>query len=155
MGLAYKISSKTVFRAGYDMTYARRARRAAGRRPDRNGCTGFLGHPSFTSLDTTAPPTTGMRACRRTKRAPFFDPTLNTGFTTDKLRARRSPMATRRRRGILRDIRTGMPPAARRHFHPHRHSGLRWQQRPLPVRWTAWIMGRADSAEVHVNSATC
>jgi hypothetical protein len=83
IGLAYSINAKTVFRAGYDMTYTHRG--AVGGRGNARQGTGVLGfsaNPSWTSLDTYSPAFYWDAGVPSYVRAPFFDPTLNTGFTT-------------------------------------------------------------------------
>jgi len=68
VGLAYSFNSKTVFRAGYDMTYTHRGAvggRGGGRQG--TGILGFSAQPSWNSLDTYSPAfLLGMGACRRT-----------------------------------------------------------------------------------------
>jgi hypothetical protein len=83
IGLAYAINAKTVFRAGYDMTYTHRG--AVGGRGGARQGTGLLGYtanPSWTSLDTYSPAFYWDAGVPSYILAPFFDPTLNTGFTT-------------------------------------------------------------------------
>jgi hypothetical protein len=83
IGLAYSIDSKTVFRAGYDMTYSHRGA-VGGRAGARQGTgtLGFSASPSWASLDTYSPAFYWDSGQPSYIRAPFFDPTLNTGFTT-------------------------------------------------------------------------
>ena len=83
IGLAYSINSKTVFRAGYDMTYTHRGA-VGGRGGARNG-TGTLGYTAsagFTSLVNSVPAFYWDAGVPPYTKAPFFDPTLNTGFNT-------------------------------------------------------------------------
>lgn len=83
IGAAWSINLKTVFRAGYDMTYSHRGAvggRGGGRQG--TGILGFSAQPSWTSLDTYSPAFYWEGGVPGYTRAPFFDPTLNTGFTT-------------------------------------------------------------------------
>jgi hypothetical protein len=83
IGLAYSINPKTVFRAGYEMTYTHRG--AVGGRGGARTGTGTLGYsanPSWTSLDTYSPAYYWDTGVPPYIKAPFFEPTLNTGFTT-------------------------------------------------------------------------
>jgi hypothetical protein len=85
IGLAYSIDSKTVFRAGYDMTYTHRG--AVGGRGGARQGTGTLGYtanPSWTSLANYVPAFDWDDGVPSYTRAPFFDPTLNTGYYTAK-----------------------------------------------------------------------
>lgn len=82
LGLAYKLTSRTVLRAGYAINSTHRGA-VGGRGGARNG-TGLLGFsssPSFTSLDGSISPAfywdNGVPSYQK---APFFEPTLNTGF---------------------------------------------------------------------------
>jgi hypothetical protein len=82
IGLALAFNRKTVFRAGYDMTYTHRG--AVGGRGGARQGTGLLGftaNPSWTSLDTYSPAFYWDAGVPSYIHAPFFDPTLNTGFT--------------------------------------------------------------------------
>jgi hypothetical protein len=82
VGLAYAINPKTVFRAGYDMTYTHRG--AVGGRGNARQGTGILGYsanPSWTSLDSYSPAFYWDAGVPSYIHAPFFDPTLNTGYT--------------------------------------------------------------------------
>src|SRR5260370_24090483 len=83
VGLAYSIHTKTVFRAGYDMTYTHRGA-VGGRNGARQG-TGTLGYsagPSFTSLANFVPAYYWDDGVPSYTKPPFFDLTLNTGFNT-------------------------------------------------------------------------
>jgi hypothetical protein len=83
IGVAYQVNSKTVFRAGYDMTYTHRG--AVGGRGGARQGTGILGYsanPSWNSLDTYSPAFYWDLGVPSYTAAPFFNPTLNTGFTT-------------------------------------------------------------------------
>lgn len=83
IGIAYAINSKTVFRTGYDMTYTHRG--AVGGRGGARQGTGTLGYtanPSWSSLDTYSPAFYWDAGVPSYTPAPFFSPTLNTGFTT-------------------------------------------------------------------------
>ena len=83
IGLAYSLNSKTVFRAGYDMTYTHRGAvggRGGGRQG--TGILGFSAQPSWNSLDTYSPAFYWDAGVPSYIHAPFYDPTLNTGYTT-------------------------------------------------------------------------
>jgi hypothetical protein len=84
VGFAYQLTSKTVVRGGYAMTYSRQG--SGGGRGSGTTGTGLLGYtasPSFNSLDGGISPAYYWdRGVPAYQRAPFFDPTLNTGFTT-------------------------------------------------------------------------
>jgi hypothetical protein len=83
IGLAYSFNSRTVFRAGYDMTYTHRG--AVGGRGGARQGTGTLGYtasPSFTSLANYVPAFYWDSGMPSYTPAPFFDPTLNTGYNT-------------------------------------------------------------------------
>lgn len=84
LGIAYSLTPRTVIRAGYALMYTRRGS-VGGRDGARNG-TGRLGYtasPSFTSLDGGISPAYDWDdGVPHYQKAPFFDPTLNTGFTT-------------------------------------------------------------------------
>jgi hypothetical protein len=85
IGLAYQLSSKTVIRSSYGIMYSRRGA-VGGRGGARNG-TGLLGfsaQPSFPSIDGFAPAFNWNNGFPNYQRAPFFDSTLNTGFTTER-----------------------------------------------------------------------
>jgi hypothetical protein len=86
VGLAYKITQKTVFRAGYSVNTTHRG--AVGGRGGARTGTGLLGYsasPSFTSLDGGISPAFDWDAgVPAYQRAPFFEPTLNTGFYTGR-----------------------------------------------------------------------
>ncbi|MBZ5584737.1 MAG: carboxypeptidase regulatory-like domain-containing protein [Acidobacteriia bacterium] len=85
IGFAFSINSKTVFRAGYDMTYSHRG--AVGGRGGARQGTGTLGYtasPSFTSLANYVPAFYWDAGVPSYTPAPFFDPTLNTGYNTAK-----------------------------------------------------------------------
>lgn len=83
LGLAYAFTAKTVFRAGYDMTYSHRGA-VGGRGGARQGTgtLGFTANPSWSSLDTYSPAFYWDAGVPSYIQAPFFNPTLNTGFNT-------------------------------------------------------------------------
>ncbi|HWB86013.1 MAG TPA: TonB-dependent receptor [Bryobacteraceae bacterium] len=83
VGFAYTLNSKTVLRAGYDMTYTHRGA-VGGRGGARQGTgtLGFTANPSWNSLDTYSPAFYWDGGVPSYIKAPFFDPTLNTGYTT-------------------------------------------------------------------------
>jgi hypothetical protein len=84
IGFAYQLTSKTVIRAGYAMTYSRQG--SGGGRGSGTTGTGLLGYtasPTFSSLDGGISPAYYWdRGVPPYQKAPFFDSTLNTGFTT-------------------------------------------------------------------------
>jgi hypothetical protein len=83
VGLAYLLGSKTVIRSSYSIMYTRRGA-VGGRGGARNG-TGLLGYsaqPSFPSIDGFSEAYNWNAGLPPYQKAPFFDPTLNTGFTT-------------------------------------------------------------------------
>jgi hypothetical protein len=86
VGLAYRLSDKTVMRASYGIMYSRRGA-VGGRDGARNG-TGLLGYsasPGFVSPDGGITPAFNWNnGVPDYDRPPFFDPTLNAGFTTDR-----------------------------------------------------------------------
>jgi len=84
LGLAYRLGEKTVIRAGYAIMYAHMGG-VGGRAGAHNGpgTLGYAANPSFSSLDG------GISAAFNWndgfpayQHPPFYDPTLNTGFTT-------------------------------------------------------------------------
>ncbi|HYP06336.1 MAG TPA: hypothetical protein VER03_08860, partial [Bryobacteraceae bacterium] len=86
VGIAYKIGENTVFRAGYSVNTTHRGA-VGGRGGARNG-TGLLGYsasPSFTTLDAGISPAFYWdEGVPSYQKAPFFEPTLNTGFYTGR-----------------------------------------------------------------------
>jgi len=84
LGLAYSFTPKTVLRASYGIMYTRRGS-VGGRDGARNG-TGRLGYSAtgtFTSLDSgISPAYIWDNGVPSYQKAPFFESTLNTGFTT-------------------------------------------------------------------------
>ncbi|MCS7024469.1 MAG: TonB-dependent receptor [Bryobacteraceae bacterium] len=85
LGLAYQIGSKTVLRSSYGIMYSRRGA-IGGRGGARNG-TGLLGYSAqvtFPSIDGFTPAFNWNAGVPSYTPAPFFDPTLNTGFTTER-----------------------------------------------------------------------
>lgn len=84
LGLAYRLGDKTVIRAGYAIMYARMGG-VGGRGGAHNGpgTLGYAANPTFTSLDGGISPAfnwnNGFPAYQH---PPFYNPTLNTGFTT-------------------------------------------------------------------------
>ena len=84
LGLAYSVNNKTVIRAGYAMMYTHRGA-VGGRGGGRTGTgtLGFSASPSFTSLDGGISSAFNWdNGVPSYQKAPFFEPTLNTGFTT-------------------------------------------------------------------------
>ncbi len=84
LGVAYKLNSKTILRAGYAINSTHRG--AVGGRGGARTGTGLLGftaNPSPASLDGGISPAfyweSGFPSYQK---APFFEPTLNTGFYT-------------------------------------------------------------------------
>ncbi len=85
LGLAYQFASGTVVRASYSIMYTRRGA-VGGRGGARNG-TGLLGYsaqPSFPSVDGFSPAYNWNNGVPAYQKAPFFDPGLNAGFTTER-----------------------------------------------------------------------
>ncbi|MFB3826194.1 MAG: TonB-dependent receptor domain-containing protein [Bryobacteraceae bacterium] len=85
IGIAYKLGDKTVLRAGYGMMYSRHG--AVGGRGGAREGTGKLGYtasPGFSSLDTFSPAFDWDDGVPAYQKPPFFDSTLNTGFTNEK-----------------------------------------------------------------------
>jgi hypothetical protein len=84
IAFAYSLSRKTVLRAGYMMNYTRRgAAGGAGSGKTGTGTLGFSASASFTSLDSGISPAYYWdNGVPPYQKAPFFDPTLNTGFNT-------------------------------------------------------------------------
>jgi hypothetical protein len=84
LGLAYSVSRKTVVRAGYALSYTRRgAAGGYGSGTTGTGLLGFVANPSFTSLDNGISPAYYWdKGVPSYIKAPFFDPTLNTGYNT-------------------------------------------------------------------------
>jgi hypothetical protein len=85
IGFAYKLGNETVIRAGYGMMYTRHG--AVGGRDgarDGTGKLGFTASPGFTSLDTYSPAFDWDDGVPAYQRPPFFDATLNTGFTNEQ-----------------------------------------------------------------------
>lgn len=84
LGLAYGIDDKTVLRASYSVMYSRSG--AVGGRGGARDGTGTLGYTAsapFGALpDGHSPVFDWDNGIPPFQRAPFFDPTLNTGFTT-------------------------------------------------------------------------
>lgn len=84
LGLAYKLTEKTVFRAGYSVNSTHRGA-VGGRGGARvgTGLLGFTANPGFNSLDQGISPAFYWDAgVPGYQKAPFFEPTLNTGFYT-------------------------------------------------------------------------
>jgi hypothetical protein len=84
LGLAYRLGDKTVIRAGYAIMYAHMGG-VGGRGGAHNGpgTLGYSASPSFSSLDGGISAAFNWDSGFPTYlHPPFFDPTLNTGFTT-------------------------------------------------------------------------
>lgn len=83
VGFAFSLSSKTVIRAGYSIMSSHKGATAGSGSKTGTGLLGYSANPSFSSLDGGISPAyfwdNGVPAYQK---APFFDPTLNTGFTT-------------------------------------------------------------------------
>ena len=78
-GFAYGVSNKTVLRAAYMMTYSQN--------DDENmnsgtGLLGFEASPTFSSPDTYTPAYYWQNGVPSYQKAPFYEPTLNTGYNT-------------------------------------------------------------------------
>jgi hypothetical protein len=85
VGFAYKLGDRTVVRAGYGMMYTRHG--AVGGRGGARDGTGKLGYtaaPGFNSLDSFSPAFDWDDGVPAYQKPPFFDATLNTGFTAEK-----------------------------------------------------------------------
>ena len=84
IGFAYSVNSKTVVRGGYMMNYTHKG--AGGGYASGStgtGLLGFVARPAFNSLDSGISPAFYWEAgLPPYQKAPFFDPTLNTGFNT-------------------------------------------------------------------------
>src|SRR5262245_13359697 len=84
LGIAYSLNSKTVVRAGYGIMYTRRGTvggREGGR--DGTGTLGFNAAPGFGPVpDGYSPIFLWENGVPAYQKAPFFDSTLNSGFTT-------------------------------------------------------------------------
>lgn len=83
LGFAYKIDSRTVIRAGYGVMYTRHGA-VGGRGGAREGTgkLGFTASPGFVSINTFDPAFDWDDGVPAYQKPPFFDPSLNTGFTT-------------------------------------------------------------------------
>ena len=86
LGFAYKLGDKTVLRGGYGMMYTRHGA-VGGRGGAREGTgkLGFTAAPGFPSPDTFSPAYDWDDGIPAYQKPPFFDATLNTGFTTERL----------------------------------------------------------------------
>ncbi|HWB86972.1 MAG TPA: TonB-dependent receptor [Bryobacteraceae bacterium] len=89
VGLAYSINDKTVFRASYGIMYSRSG--AVGGRGGARDGTGTLGYsasgPFGSDPDGHSPVFDWDDGIPAFQHAPFFDSTLNTGFTTTNPKA--------------------------------------------------------------------
>ena len=85
LGFAYRLNEKTVVRAAYGVMYSRHGA-VGGRGGAREGTgkLGFSASPGFVSLDSFSPAFNWNDGIPAYQRPPFFDATLNTGFTTDR-----------------------------------------------------------------------
>jgi hypothetical protein len=85
VGLAYAFGDKTVVRAAYGIMYSRHGA-VGGRGGAREGTgkLGFTASPGFNSLDTFSPAFNWNDGVPAYQKPPFFDATLNTGFTTER-----------------------------------------------------------------------
>lgn len=85
LGFAYALNSKTVVRSAWGVMYTRHGA-VGGRGGAREGTgkLGFTAAPGFVSLDTFSPAFNWNDGVPAYQRPPFFDATLNTGFTTDR-----------------------------------------------------------------------
>ncbi len=83
IGFAYSVDSKTVIRGGYAIMYTHRGA-VGGRGGGRTGTgtLGFSASPTFQNSDGFTPGFNWENGVPPYQKAPFFDPTLNTGFTT-------------------------------------------------------------------------
>ena len=79
VGLAYSITPTTVIRAGYQMTYTYNNNQNAR---SGTGLLGYVASPAFSSPDTFTPAYYWQNGVPSYQKAPFFDPTLNTGYNT-------------------------------------------------------------------------
>ena len=151
VGLAYSFNSKTVFRAGYDMTYTHRGAvggRGGGRQG--TGILGFSAQPSWNSLDTYSPafywgwgravvhPCTVLRSDAE-YGVHHHGSQWRNGFVRRPADRRASSAVSKLERG----------PAACVHQHVYLDGELRGQQRPFPGRRLAQRLGQPDPAEVH------
>ncbi|MBI3695490.1 MAG: TonB-dependent receptor, partial [Acidobacteria bacterium] len=85
LGFAYRLGDKTVVRGGYGMMYTRHgAVGGRGGARDGTGKLGFTAAPGFPSPDSFSPAFDWDEGVPPYQKPPFFDATLNTGFTTDK-----------------------------------------------------------------------
>ncbi|PYQ24576.1 MAG: hypothetical protein DMF79_01320, partial [Acidobacteria bacterium] len=85
LGVAYGITPKLVLRAAYGIMHTRRGA-VGGRGGARNG-TGLLGYSAnatFPSPDGFSPAFDWNRGVPAYPKPPFFDPSLNAGFTTTR-----------------------------------------------------------------------
>ena len=85
LGFAYRLNEKTVVRAAYGVMYSRHGA-VGGRGGAREGTgkLGFTASPGFVSVDSFSPAFNWNDGIPAYQRPPFFDATLNTGFTTDR-----------------------------------------------------------------------
>ncbi|MGH9659613.1 MAG: TonB-dependent receptor [Bryobacteraceae bacterium] len=83
LGFAYKMGEKTVIRGGYGIMYTRHGA-VGGRNGAREGTgkLGFTAAPGFPSPDGYSPAYDWDDGVPAYQKPPFFDATLNTGFTT-------------------------------------------------------------------------
>ena len=83
IGLAYSLSNTTVIRARFSIMSTRRGATGGTATKVGTGLLGFSANPTFASLDSGITPAFYWDAgVPSYQKAPFFDPTLNTGFTT-------------------------------------------------------------------------
>lgn len=83
IGFAYELNDKTVLRGAYGIFYTNAGALGGNATSQGAGITGFQATPSFSSLNGGISPAFNWdNGFPPFQPAPFFDPTLNTGFTT-------------------------------------------------------------------------
>jgi len=82
-GFAYSLTPKAVLRGGYMMTYTRQGGAGGAGANTGTGRLGYVANPSFSSLDNGISPAYFWdQGVPSYQKAPFYDPTLNTGYNT-------------------------------------------------------------------------
>ncbi len=81
-GVAYSLDSKTVLRAGYMMTYTRQGGSGGYGSSTGTGLLGYVANVSFASPNTYDSAYNWQNGVPSYQKAPFFSPSLNTGFNT-------------------------------------------------------------------------